>query len=423
MQPPAGFGLSPDARIDDLYGKWSVAMLGFAVVVLMAYLCTLSPPLDVQGYALGRDFVNMWIGGRAAQAGDPAALFDFATHNLKLKDAFGPDFPPHNWSYPPHTFLFLLPLGRLPYAAALGAWTALGLVAYLTASLGGDWRRGRVLFALAAPAAAINLVTGQNGFFTTALFVGGLRLLQRRPVLAGVLFGCLTIKPQLGLLLPIMLVSEGRWRTVLAATGTALALAGLTTAMFGAAIWSDYAAKVAPVQAWVMAEGKGIFTVMMPTPFMNARIAGLDAGMAYAVQGVASAMGLAAMLWTFVRRRDPLISALVLATATFLVSPYAFDYDMGLFTALLLGLAGKAGTSPALLRMGLAVWMLPLACVVLGLFKLPVAAPTLAVFLWMLLRELRLAEVAPIAGPRYSEPRPEGGLPSGSAPTCVSDSI
>ena len=41
---------------------------------------------------------------------------------------------------------------------------------------------------------------------------------QGRPALAGLLIALLTLKPQLGLLIPIALVFSGQWRVVLWAT-------------------------------------------------------------------------------------------------------------------------------------------------------------------------------------------------------------
>lgn len=48
----------------------------------------------------------------------------------------------------------------------------------------------------------------QNGFLSAGLFGGALVLLERRPVLAGALFGLLTYKPHLGLLVPIVLIAD-----------------------------------------------------------------------------------------------------------------------------------------------------------------------------------------------------------------------
>ena len=59
--------------------------------------------------------------------------------------------------------------------------------------------------AIAFPPVFLCLMQGQTGLLAAALLGGGLLALRPRPVLAGVLFGLLTVKPQLGLLLPFAL--------------------------------------------------------------------------------------------------------------------------------------------------------------------------------------------------------------------------
>ena len=59
---------------------------------------------------------------------------------------------------------------------------------------------------LASPAALENLLEHQNAALLTALIGGGLLLLPSRPRLGGVLIGLATMKPQLGLVLPLFLL-------------------------------------------------------------------------------------------------------------------------------------------------------------------------------------------------------------------------
>ncbi len=87
---------------------------------------------------------------------------------------------------------------------------------------------------LAFPAVLVTITHGQNAFLTTALFGWGLLLLPRGPVAAGILFGLLTFKPQVGVLLPVALVAGGHWRAIVAAALTGIALAVTTTVLFGA---------------------------------------------------------------------------------------------------------------------------------------------------------------------------------------------
>src|SRR5262249_10212824 len=78
-----------------------------------------------------------------------------------------------------------------------------------------------------------NILAGQNGFLTASLLGASLLFLERQPVLAGVFFGCLTYKPQFGILLPVALVAAKKWRAVAAAVATAALLMGASVAAFG----------------------------------------------------------------------------------------------------------------------------------------------------------------------------------------------
>ena len=76
-------------------------------------------------------------------------------------------------------------------------------------------------------------------------------VLDRRPILAGLLFGMLSIKPQFGILLPLMLALTGRWRTVLAAATTVLLLVTAASFVFGIDVWTAYINDAMPVQSRV----------------------------------------------------------------------------------------------------------------------------------------------------------------------------
>ena len=62
---------------------------------------------------------------------------------------------------------------------------------------------------LAFPAVLINIGHGQNGLLTAALLGGALAMLDRRPIVAGILFGLLAYKPQFGLMIPLVLAASG----------------------------------------------------------------------------------------------------------------------------------------------------------------------------------------------------------------------
>jgi alpha-1,2-mannosyltransferase len=120
-----------------------------------------------------------------------------------------------------------------------------------------------------------------------------------------------------------------------------------------------------PLQSEILTAGQGIFTIMIPTVFMNARIGHLPLDVAWALQIATSLAAVAAVAWTYWRRRDPTLSTALLVTASFLVTPYAFNYDMVVF-GWVIALLREKGGAPLDDRLALAVWTLPVTAMVMG---------------------------------------------------------
>ena len=136
------------------------------------------------------------------------------------------------------------PLGQLPGWLAWAALVAVSLPLYLWATVGANWRSPALVAALAAPTTAIAIVSGQSGLLAGAFLAGGLRLAASHPVAGGMLFGLLTYKPQLGLLVPVALVAARLWRTLTIAGVTAILLVAATSLLFGIAIWPSWIASL-----------------------------------------------------------------------------------------------------------------------------------------------------------------------------------
>ena len=379
--------LKADLAGGDLYVKVTFAAAVFFAVFAVGYLALTSPPRDALGYLIGRDFVNTWMGARAALSGHVARLCDFPVYLQDMQRIFC-RLPEHNWSYPPHILLFIWPLAFLPYLPACALWSAVGLALYLVVAAGKNRSPKTLVFLAVAPAVAINLFAGQNGFFTAALLILAVREVDRRPMVAGICLGLLTIKPQLGLLFPLALLLSGRTRCFVWAAATALVLIALTIAIFGTGVWLDYLRLAVPFQRDVMNYGTGILVPMMPSAFMNARLWGATPVIAWIVQAPFSLLAIAAVVWTFSSRRDPMLSFAVLITAGFVVTPYVFGYDMVVFGWLIAMLRPRlSGVWDA--RLALAVWTLPVTTIVFGICRLPLSAAILAAFLLRLVWLLR----------------------------------
>lgn len=267
------------------------------------------------GEYIGRDFFTFWSSALTAAAGRPEAAY-----------VVGPHHPiDHAMPYPPITMLLCWPLAGLSFAQGFFAWTGLGLAffAYPLARIIG-WEMA-VLAAIGAPAALINIRLGQSGYFTAALLAGGLMLVERRPLLSGILLGMLCCKPQLAILVGPALVAGRHWRILIAAAATALALAAASAILLGPDTWINFVDRLV-VQRQFM-ESRVAAWSWMPTAFAMMRLMGATPPAAYLIQGLSTicAAIAIAILW---RERCPLcIKSAGLAIASFLATPYAWDYD------------------------------------------------------------------------------------------------
>jgi hypothetical protein len=286
--------------------------------------------------------------------------------------------------------LFIWPLGLLPYLPAYAVWCVVGLGLYLLAAWSGGVGRNRMLFLAAAPGVTVNVFFGQNGFLTAALLIGGLANLDRRPILSGVLFGILTIKPQFGLLVPVLLVMTARWRVIAAAVATTTVLVAVTSLWFGADIWAEYVRKVMPQQHWLLTQGGGLLLPMVSSAFVSARSVGLPLSIDWLVQAITSAAALLMVVWTFWRKRDPILSLALFVTATFLFSPWMLNYDMVVFGWVVALIRERADNTVADDRLAIAVWALPVIMLLFGAVHIPIAMLVLPAFagrlIWRLSR-------------------------------------
>src|SRR4030088_2803806 len=221
----------------------ALLLLGAALssLTLLTYFCTTSwtlPfPRDKATLVLGRDFLNLWMYGRAVLDIDPARFYDIATYNGELALLIGPGYPGQNWPNPPTALVVMAPFGLLAYFPALIAWFAIGILAFYLAGRR-ELSDARILAViLVSPAALLCLISGQSSLLTTAALLVIFASLDKRPVIAGVLIGLLTVKPQLGVLFPFALIASGRWRVFLSAAATTLALIAISLVLGGRGGW------------------------------------------------------------------------------------------------------------------------------------------------------------------------------------------
>jgi hypothetical protein len=339
----------------------ALAVLAAGVIGFGWLVVTADGLNDVRGRPLGTDFANVYAAGTYVLDGQPTLPFDPPAQHAREREIFGAATPFYGWHYPPFFLFVATPLALLPYPAALAVWQGVTFALYLwvialilssglfrsstSPSSSGDkdvdarlkaghdggegGSRGHLwlLLACAYPAVFINLGHGHNGFLTAALLGGALVLLDRRPWMAGVLIGLLAYKPQFGLLIPLVLLATWRWRTIVAAAATVVALVIVTTVTFGLDVWSAFEASTRFTRIVVLENGDtGWYKIQ--SIFSWVRMWGGSIPLAYALQTIATIVLAAALVWLWRSRVDFSVKAAGLAVAAILATPYSLDYDL-----------------------------------------------------------------------------------------------
>jgi hypothetical protein len=332
------------------------------VGTIAALVATADGIVDMAGRPLGSDFANVYSAGRLALEGKAALAYDWPAHHAMQKQIAGRgDVGYFGWHYPPMFLLLALALATLPYLAALFVYQAATLIPYLAVVREIAGRPEAWLLALAFPAVFVNVTHGHNGFITAALLGGMLLLLDHRPLLAGVLAGCLAYKPQFGVLIPLVFAVSGRWRTIAAAVATVLFIIGLTWAAFGADVFTAFWDSLAMTRRVILEGAPGFHKIQ--SVYAALRLAGVPMNAANAAQMLVSlviAVALAA-LWRSAAAFE--LKAAGLVIASIIATPYALDYDLVVLGPAIAFLAAhglRQGFARYEVSLLAAMWVLPL---------------------------------------------------------------
>ncbi|CAA9487882.1 MAG: hypothetical protein AVDCRST_MAG09-645 [uncultured Sphingomonas sp.] len=276
----------------------------------------------------GRDFVNLWTAGQLLRSGELGLIYDMPAYQAFQAGLFGP-LHPHNYSYPPVSFpiaaLFSLP----PYPLALAAWT-LGTGAFFVHACRRWWPAGAGPYWLAVltPAALLNVWAGHYGFLLGGLFLLGWQRLDRHPVQAGILFGCMLLKPHLAVMVAVALLARREWKAVAAGAATVAALVATTSLAFGWTLWVQFLFDVGAAQSGMIDAG-GKFYGLMSTSLATGVLRLVpDMPITAMVQSAASLTAILLVVTAACRPHRTRDLALLAATSTFVALPYAFNYDL-----------------------------------------------------------------------------------------------
>lgn len=298
---------------------------------------------------LGYDFLPAYVAGHFARTGEFEKMYDRAAFSgmqtrvireadLEMDGRYGAGLNP------PHFGLMFAPLSALPYRTAAAVFLAIN-VALLAASLvllarmlPPQWRiRGLVpLLVMASMPFAQAMGHQQNTFLSLLLLTTAVACWRAGlPFAAGLVTGLLFYKPQLALVVSLVLVADCGRRAVLGLGVTGLATLLVTLAYMPGSL-ENYLHALPANLDWIqnrLQYNWGRQTTLLG--FWRLLLQGRDVGPVWPATRLlwgacALAVGAALVVaWSRTRRtgaRDALIAASVASTP--LLIPYFMDYDL-----------------------------------------------------------------------------------------------
>lgn len=366
---------------------YSRILVGLTLFIALIWIALSSGGLDREGKPIGADFAGFWTASHLALNGRPDLAYDIGAHWAAQKALFGPRVGYTAFFYPPPALLVYLPLALAPYFWSLAAWlTATGYAFFRVV-------RGFLpgldpVALLAFPAVFVNAAHGQNGFLSAALIGGGLLVMDRRPALAGLLFGAMAFKPHLALMLPFALLFARRWTTLATAAIAAAGFCLLSLIAFGAPAWAGFFADSAFARSAL--EHNLVGNEKMQSVFAAVRLLHGSLMLAWGLQAL-SALGAAAALFYLqgLAFRKPGEAAAIVC-AGLMATPFLLDYDLALMAiplAWLFRQGLRGGFFPFEKAIMAFAFLLPLISrIAAGALGLPLAPLTIAALFALTMR-------------------------------------
>lgn len=338
------------------------------------------------------DYVAFYAAADLAAQGRLAEAYDAAVSGA-VQFALTGQGEVAPWFYPPSYSPLIAWLPWLPYYVGAVLFLALSFGLFVAALRPFLVDRTELWIVLGAPVCFVNAFHGQNGFLTGGLIALAVTLLPHRQVGAGLAMGVLSVKPHLGLLLPVAVIAWRRWRALAAAVAAAAALALMSLALYGPAPWVAFAGKALGSAGDHIAAGT-LPISMNASAYAAFQLAGLPDGLAMALH-LAVCIALVGATVRLVQTGVPyrLVVAFLLS-ATLLASPHNFVYDwtLVLIPMLILWREGRTGGFLRHEKAGLvAAYFAPFAIIFARHGGFPVATAAILVPLALAWRRARTA--------------------------------
>lgn len=220
----------------------SLAFLCLSIKSFVSSLDNIGELTSVDGQRVGRDFVYFYAAAKAVANNTVLDLYSGG-----LASEINSDVIPElgkstidKWPflYPPHYLLLLAPLALFPYYYALSVWHLFSLFVAGFACYQ-CWKVRGVLWLITILNinVLICLIMGQNAVIFASLTAIGVAHIKKNPLIAGICFSIVSMKPHFAILIPLALIFGKYWRALLYTALGTLFLMLTSSAIFG---WDIY---------------------------------------------------------------------------------------------------------------------------------------------------------------------------------------
>ncbi|MEJ2092419.1 MAG: glycosyltransferase family 87 protein [Syntrophobacterales bacterium] len=330
------------------------------------------------------DFLGFWaasslaLEGNAREAYNPKWLIPVEGKVIH---------PQHHrlWFYPPPYLIIVLPLALVPFLPSLFLWGTATLAGFVAVLRRIAPHPLTIWLTLAFPACFHNLVRGQNAFLSGIIFGSGLLLLDYHPLAAGLVLGLMVFKPQLAVLIPVVLLAGRYWRTLAGFVLSALGMILLSLVIFGFETWSVSLQILHRVSKTLLIPGY-LPLNLNSTVFSSAELLGLTPKLALWVHYTVAFIIAGAAIWTWYQRAPLRIRGSTLIIGTLFFAPRLFVYDLTLL-AIPLAFLGyelaltRFSSGPAAIFV--AAWLMPFYAPILAA-NTPIQIGPLVLFMLLL---------------------------------------
>lgn len=280
---------------------------------------------------MGVDYIVLYTSGRMAASGHAIDIYKAEKARELAQKLTGVILPKDvQWFYLPTSLLAIVSLlSYIPFYISLLVWIAVTFAAAaLALYLLVPKQRILSLLAFGFPGVMLNIRWGQTGFLNTALLGAGLYFMQSNPILAGLIFGMLSYKPQFLLFPFLILLISKEWRTLTWSVLFGLATIVISFMFLGADIWIMFFHHFYTAFPALLGSIWRTTIKIQPTLYTSLRLFGLNG---YWLDGILALFGIFVTLmsaWVYNRTDRVALKGSVLILGIFAVMPYFIQYDL-----------------------------------------------------------------------------------------------